>query len=82
LDRKPFRFVDDPTSYWKEWIVGTAWIVTLGIGTILLGLVMWLAMARNRKHESPAELARSDAGTRKLYAEEDAAEHARDDVQR
>lgn len=63
--------------------MGTAWIVTLGIGTVLLGLVMWLAMMRNRKHETPAELARSDAGTRELYAREDAEEHARDDgVQR
>ena len=63
--------------------MGTAWIVTLGIATVLLGLVMWLAMFRNRKHETPAELARTDAGTRKLYAEEDAEEHARDDdVQR
>jgi hypothetical protein len=59
--------------------VGTAWIVTLGIGTILLGLVLFLAMQRNRKHESPAEIARSDAGTREIYAEEDAAEHRRDD---
>jgi hypothetical protein len=61
--------------------VGTVWIVTLGIGTILLGLIMWLAMYRNRKHESPAEIARSDAGTRELYAEEDAEDH-RHDVQR
>ena len=60
--------------------MGTAWIVTLGIGTVLLGLVMWLAMVRNRKHETPAELARSDAGTRELYAREDAEEHARDDA--
>jgi hypothetical protein len=59
--------------------VGTAWIVTLGIGTILLGLIMFLAMQRNRKHESPEELARTDAGTREIYAREDAEEHRRDD---
>jgi len=58
--------------------VGTVWIVTLGIGTILLGLVMWLALMRNRKHESPSEIARSDAGTRELYAREDAEEHRHD----
>lgn len=61
--------------------MGTVWIVTLGIGTILLGLVMWLAMMRNRKHETPGEIARSEAGTRELYAEEDAEDHRRD-VQR
>lgn len=61
--------------------MGTLWIVTIGIGTILLGLVMWLAMMRNRKHETPSEIARSEAGTRELYAEEDAEDHRRD-VQR
>jgi uncharacterized protein (UPF0212 family) len=61
--------------------VGTVWIVSLGIGTVLLGLIMWLAMYRNRKHESAAEIARSEAGTRELYAEEDAEDHRRD-VQR
>lgn len=59
--------------------MGTVWIVTLGLGTVLLGLIMFLALLRNRKHESPAEIARSDAGTRDIYAREDAAEHARDD---
>ena len=34
--------------------MGTAWIVTFGIGTVLLGLVLFLAMQRNRKHETPA----------------------------
>lgn len=61
--------------------MGTLWIATIGIGTILLGLVMWLALMRNRKHETPSEIARSEAGTRELYAEEDAEDHRRD-VQR
>ncbi|NNM77234.1 hypothetical protein HJG53_09995 [Sphingomonas sp. ID1715] len=63
--------------------MGTAWILFLGLGTIALGLILFFAMQRNRKHESPAELARTDAGTRDIYAQEDAAEHTRDDgVQR
>jgi Flp pilus assembly protein TadB len=61
--------------------MGTLWIVVLGLGTIALGLIMWLAMVRNRKHESPSEIARSEAGTREIYAEEDAEDHRRD-VQR
>ena len=63
--------------------MGTAWILFLCVGTIALGVILFLALQRNRKHESPAELARTDAGTREIYAEEDAAEHRRDDdVQR
>ena len=63
--------------------MGTAWILFLGIGTVLLGVILFLAMQRNRKHESRAEIAWSDAGTREIYAEEDAAEHRMDDgVQR
>lgn len=61
--------------------MGTVWIVTLGIGTVLLGVILWLAMVRNRSHETPAEIARTEAGTRELYAEEDAEDHRRD-VQR
>lgn len=59
--------------------MGTAWIVFLGLGTIALGVILFLAMQRNRKHESPAELARTEAGTREIYAHEDAEEHARDE---
>ena len=61
--------------------MGTVWIVTLGLGTILLGLIMWLAMMRNRKHETPSEIARTEAGTRDLYAAQDAEDH-NNDVQR
>jgi hypothetical protein len=61
--------------------VGTLWIAFLGIGTIALGLILWLAMMRNRKHETPSEIARTEAATHRLYEEEDAEDHKRD-VQR
>jgi hypothetical protein len=61
--------------------VGTLWIVFLGIGTIALGLILWLATMRNRKHEAPSEIARTEAATHRLYEEEDAEDHKRD-VQR
>jgi hypothetical protein len=59
--------------------VGTAWIVFLGLGTVLLAVVLFFALMRNRKHNSPAEIARSEQGTRELYAQEDVGDHARDD---
>ena len=58
--------------------MGTVWLLVLGLGTIALGVIMWLAVLRNRKHETPAELARTDAGTREIYAREDAEDHQRD----
>jgi uncharacterized membrane protein len=44
--------------------VGTVWIVFLALGTIALGIVLFTSMMRNRKHESPAEIARTEAATR------------------
>ena len=58
--------------------MGTLWIVFLAIGTIALGVVLFTSMARNRKDRNPADLARTEAATHRLYEQEDAEDHARD----
>ena len=58
--------------------MGNLWALATFVGPILLGLVLVLAIMRNRKRERPEDIARSDAGTHRLYEQEDAADHARD----
>jgi hypothetical protein len=61
--------------------VGNLWALATFVGPILLGAVILWAILRNRKRETPSDIARSDAGTRDLYASEDRDDHERD-VQR
>lgn len=46
--------------------MGTAWIIFLALGTIALAAFLFFGMSRNRKHDSPAEIARSEAGAREF----------------
>lgn len=46
--------------------MGTVWIIFLALGTIALGIVLFTSMVRNRKHSSPAEIARTEEATREF----------------
>jgi hypothetical protein len=57
-----------------EMIMGSLWTLVTILGPILLGGVLIWAISRNRK-QSPREVARTEAGTRELYRQEDAEAH-------
>lgn len=61
--------------------MGNLWGVATVIGPLLLGVVILWAVMRNRKRETPQDLARTEAATHRLYEEEDRDDHQRD-VQR
>lgn len=46
--------------------MGSVWIIFLALATITLGLVIFIAMMRNRKHNSPADIARTEQATREF----------------
>ncbi|MFD1610690.1 hypothetical protein ACFSCW_02620 [Sphingomonas tabacisoli] len=46
--------------------MGSVWIIFLALATIALGLVMFTGMIRNRKHNSPSEIARTEQATREF----------------
>lgn len=57
---------------------GGSWGIITIIGPLLLAAVLLWAMLRNRKSR-PDEIDRTEAGTRNLYREEDAAHRGEDD---
>jgi cytochrome c-type biogenesis protein CcmH/NrfF len=61
--------------------VGNLWALATLVGPILLGAILLWALLRNRKRETPEEVARTEAATHRLYEEEDREDHERD-VQR
>ena len=59
--------------------MGGLWGVVTVLGPIVLaGVIVW-AIFRNRRHETPAEIAQTEAATDRLYEQIDAEDHARDD---
>lgn len=50
---------------------GISWVVITGVGVVILALVVAFAAARNRS--SKEVIRKSEAATRDLYKEEDAA---------
>lgn len=46
--------------------MGAAWMIFLALGTIALAVVLFTSMVRNRKHDSPAEIARTERATREF----------------
>ena len=46
--------------------MGTVWIIFLALGTIALAAVLFTSMMRNRKHDSPSEIAHTERATREF----------------
>lgn len=61
--------------------MGNLWGVATILGPILLAAVILWALMRNRKRETPADVAQTEAATHRLYEQEDREDHERD-VQR
>lgn len=54
------------------------WALATIIGPILLAAAILWALMRNRKHDTPQEVARTEAATHQLYEQEHADEVARE----
>jgi len=54
-------------------------MILLLLGVIAFIVVLVSSIVRNRKRDTPADMARTERGTHQLYEREDAAEHARED---
>lgn len=61
--------------------MGNLWGVATILGPILLAAVILWALMRNRKRDTPQDVARTEAATHRLYEQEDREDHQRD-VQR
>ncbi len=61
--------------------MGNLWGVATILGPILLAAVILWALMRNRKRDTPQDVARTEAATHQLYEQEDREDHQRD-VQR
>lgn len=61
--------------------MGNLWGVATILGPILLAAAILWALMRNRKRETPQDVARTEAATHRLYEQEDREDHQRD-VQR
>lgn len=59
--------------------MGDLWALATIIGPILLVVVLAWAVLRNRAQHRPEDVARTEAATHRLYEQEDAADHARDE---
>lgn len=46
--------------------MGAAWIIFLALGTIALAIVLFTSLMRNRKHNHPADIARTERATREF----------------
>ncbi len=61
--------------------MGNLWGLATILGPLLLAVVIAWALMRNRKRETPEDVARTEAATHRLYEQEDREDHQRD-VQR
>jgi uncharacterized membrane protein len=57
---------------------GANWAILNIVGPLLILIVLAYAVMRNRQKNKPEDIERTEAATRELYREEDAA-HRRDD---
>jgi hypothetical protein len=57
---------------------GFNWAILNIVGPLLIVIVLAYVMIRNRKSRTPQDIERTEAATRELYREEDAA-HRKDD---
>ncbi len=58
--------------------MGNLWGIATIVGPLLLGAVILWAILRNRKRETPQDLARTEAATHRLYEDEDREDHQHD----
>jgi hypothetical protein len=61
----------------EECGVSTTWMIFLALGIVTLAAV--LLMMRNRRRDDAVDVAQTEAATHRLYEQEDAEDHARDD---
>ena len=59
--------------------MGDLWSLVTVLGPILLAAAIVWAIMRNRKHDAPEDIARTDAATHRLYDQIDAEDHARNE---
>jgi hypothetical protein len=58
--------------------VGSLWSLATILGPILLAAAIVWALMRNRRRDTPQDVARTEAATHELYDRIDAEDHARD----
>ena len=58
---------------------GSSWSLLTIIGPLLILIVLAWAVMRNKKKSRPEDIERTEAATRELYREEDAAHRGEDD---
>jgi hypothetical protein len=58
--------------------MGNLWSLLTIVGPFLLAAALVYALMRNRKRDTPGDIARTEAATHRLYDREDAEDHARD----
>jgi FtsZ-interacting cell division protein ZipA len=53
-------------------------MILLLLGVIAFAAVILTSIVRNRKRDTPADIARTERATHRLYEQEDAEDHARE----
>ena len=59
--------------------MNTVSVIFLVLGVIAFAAVILTSIVRNRKRDTPLDIARTERATHRLYEQEDAEDHARED---